>query len=147
MTEELWHVTCDTEGVVNIVSRFQVPSSNCFEVMMFWRFGGKGWVTQSIINRPGVAGAVLLSPLLLIQSVTDWLFSSKSSKCLPSKTVIARELKFWENVDIPPCFACQLSRVMCHVSHVTCHLSNLTGTGPIKRVYHLHISFLKTFVK
>ena len=34
-------MSCDTQGVVNIVSKFQVPSSNGLEVMRFQRLGGK----------------------------------------------------------------------------------------------------------
>ena len=42
MTPDMWHltpdtvhVTCDTEGVVNIVSTFQVPSSKFWEKFSF----------------------------------------------------------------------------------------------------------------
>ena len=46
-------------------------------------------------------------------SVSEQSFSSKSSKKLCSKTV-------WENVHLPPCVICHVSRVTCHMSHVTC---------------------------
>ena len=42
LTGFMKHKTCDTQGVVNIVSKFHVPSSNVVEVMMFQRLGGKG---------------------------------------------------------------------------------------------------------
>ena len=35
-----WH---DTQGVVNIVLKIQVPTSNCLGVKVIWWFGGKGW--------------------------------------------------------------------------------------------------------
>ena len=58
-----------------------------------------------IVNRPGVAGAVLKTPLSLInsfsQSVSQSAFSSESSKYHKSQTVRARELKFLENVHPP----------------------------------------------
>ena len=55
---------------------------------------------RGLFNRPGVARAVLQTPSLLIHSVSWWSFSSKSSKCLYFKTVRARELKFWENIQL-----------------------------------------------
>ena len=46
LTCDIWHMSRDTQGVVNIVSRFQVPSSNSLAFMMFWRIGGKGWLSE-----------------------------------------------------------------------------------------------------
>ena len=58
MTCDMWHVTCDTWHVtcdmwhcdilwgVNILIKFQLPSFYCFWFMIFWRFGGKGWLTD-----------------------------------------------------------------------------------------------------
>ena len=52
MTCDMWHVTCDTWhmtcymfGGVNILSKFQLPSSYCLLFMILWRSGGKGWLT------------------------------------------------------------------------------------------------------
>ena len=56
----MWHLTCDTwhvthetgcvihytQGVVNIVLKFQVNSFSGLGVMMFWTSGGKGYVTD-----------------------------------------------------------------------------------------------------
>ena len=39
-----------------------------------------------------------------------------------SKTVFARELKFWENVHPTPCVICHMSPVTCHLPCVTCHM-------------------------
>ena len=36
--------------MVNIVSKFQVPSSNGLGVMMFWRYFHKGWLSQQMSN-------------------------------------------------------------------------------------------------
>ena len=55
---------------------------------------------------------VLQTPL----SLNNWLIKSsfsKSSRHLHSQTGRARDLKLWENVNLPPC-------VTCHISHVTC---------------------------
>ena len=54
-----------------------------------------------IINRPGVAGAVLQTPLSLINSLTDSWFVEISSVHLHYQTITAREMKFWEKVHLP----------------------------------------------
>ena len=96
---------------------------------------GSDWVAgkgHQVINRPGVAGAVLQSPLLLINSLIKSAFSSKPSKHHYTQTVRARELNFWENVHPPPsvtfqvsCVTCQVSCVRCHVSGITCQVSGV----------------------
>ena len=45
-----WHVTCDILWEVNILSKFQLPSSYCLWFMILWRSGGKGWRTDLIIE-------------------------------------------------------------------------------------------------
>ena len=44
VTSDMWHVTCDTWHVVNILSKFQFPSSYGLGFMMLWRYRGKGWL-------------------------------------------------------------------------------------------------------
>ena len=77
-----------------------------------------------IINRHGVVGAVLQTPLSFInyvgQSVSD-PFSQNIQNTL--QTVRARDLKFWDNVHQPICVTCHMSYVRCHVPHITCHIS------------------------
>ena len=51
-------------------------------------------INKNIFNRPGVAVAVLQTPLSLIASVPHLSLSSKSSKRLHSKALKARELTF-----------------------------------------------------
>ena len=48
--EYVWHVcvTCNMWRGVNILSKFQLSSSDSLGVMMFWRFGGKGWLSHSL---------------------------------------------------------------------------------------------------
>ena len=72
-----------------------------------------------------------------INSVSEWSFSSRSSKNHNSQTVRARQLTFWDIVHHPlcvtchmSCFTCHLSGVTCHVSHVICHMSNVTCHVP-----------------
>ena len=53
---DMWHVTCDMLLGVNIVSKFQLPSSYGLWFMIFWRFGGKGsmidWITKVFVEQP-----------------------------------------------------------------------------------------------
>ena len=72
--------------------------------------------TGSIINRPGIAGAVLQTALSLIHSVTHPLIQNieDTFKRKPKK------LGTWD-FDTPP--VCHVTLVICHVSHVTCHMS------------------------
>ena len=55
VTHDMWHVTCDTWhvthdtlGGMNILSKFQLPSSYCLFFMILWRYWGKGWLTESM---------------------------------------------------------------------------------------------------
>ena len=111
MTSDMWRLTCDTWRIMNLHSKFQLPSS--------YGLGGK------VINRPGGAGAVLHTASLLIHSFIKWSFSSKSLRYHESQTIRARELKLWENVSPSPCVTCHVSCVRCQVSHVTCHVSGV----------------------
>ena len=43
---DMWHVTNDTWCGVNILSKFQLSSSNGFELMMLWISGRKRWLTH-----------------------------------------------------------------------------------------------------
>ena len=80
-----------------------------------------------VINRFDEARAVLQTPLLLIDKVSQSSFSSKSLKCLHFKTVRDRELKVGEDVHLLPHVMCNMPRVMCNVSHVMCHRSHVTS--------------------
>ena len=81
-----------------------------------------------MFNRPGAAGAVLQTPLSLINWLIESSFVEISSEHLHSKTVRAGKLKFGEKVLLPhlSCVTCHMSRVMCHMSGVTCHMSGVT---------------------
>ena len=50
MTRDMRHVTCDMLWAVNLLSKFQLPSSSGLWVMIFWRLGGKGshsdWINE-----------------------------------------------------------------------------------------------------
>ena len=72
MTPDMWLVTCDTwhVGGMNILSKFQLPSSYCFWFMILWRYGGKGWLTDWIndeaVHTPGL--------------LTSWTAEKKNEK-------------------------------------------------------------------
>ena len=90
-------------------------------------FTALGIFTLEMLNRPGVAEAVLQTPLSLIDSFTQsGILFSKSSKYHKSQTIKARELKFWENVHPWQHVTFHVSHVTCHMLHVTCHLSHVT---------------------
>ena len=67
-----------------------------------------------IINRPGVARAVLQTPLLFIK----WSFLKITSKHCLSQAVRARDLKSWHNIHHLQCVRCHI----CHMSYVTCQV-------------------------
>ena len=72
-----------------------------------------------IFNRPGVAGAVLQTPLLLIHTFINSSFSSKPSKYHYTQSIRAKELKFWENFHHVSHVRCQVSGVRCLVSYIS----------------------------
>ena len=70
-----------------------------------------------VVNSPGLAGAVLQTPLLLINLLIHHviLFSESSRHCL-TKAIRAEELNCVKNIHPHPC-------VTCHVSGITCQMS------------------------
>ena len=69
VTHHTSHITHDTWWWVNILSKFQIPSSYGLGLMMFWRFGGKGWLNQwtnEWISDKGVCRTAPATPGLLI---------------------------------------------------------------------------------
>ena len=75
VTHDMWHVTrdthvtCDMLWGVNILSKFQLPSSYCLWFMILWRSGGKGWRTDWInqwMNNEAVYRTAQATPGLLI---------------------------------------------------------------------------------
>ena len=121
VTPIMWHLSLDTWQHDTLhVTRDMRHMVRGLGFMMSLTLGGKGLVSPSVINRPGVAGAVLQSASSLID-FSHSAFSSRSSWYHKSQTVRARELKFWENVHPP-----NMSRVTCHVSRrVTYHVSHV----------------------
>ena len=77
---------------------------------------------SAIFYKPGVAGACSF----VINWLSHWSFSSRSSKHHKNQTVRARKLKFWENVHPTPYVICHLSNVTYQVSPVMCHRSHVS---------------------
>ena len=77
--------------------------------LIFFSFFDQGTEHEQVFTRPGEAGAVLQTPLLLIKRVRESSFVKISSKDRISQTIRARDLK------------CYVSHVTCQVSHATCH--------------------------
>ena len=48
VTHGTWQVTSDTQGVVNIVSKFQLPNSNGLGFTESWKYFHKPWLNYSI---------------------------------------------------------------------------------------------------
>ena len=94
----MWQVTHDMFGGVNILSKFQLPSSYRLWFMILWRSGGKGWLSQSVsqlMNDEAVYRTAPATPGLLKKGVTD-LTSAQTSKvcfkCFLQKYV----WRFWK---------------------------------------------------
>ena len=92
VTRDTWHVTCATWNVthlggVNILSKFQLPSSSCLRFMILWGSGGKGSLNQSMnheaVYRTAPATPGLLKTLQESQNaalrISHWL--SNASNC------------------------------------------------------------------
>ena len=81
----------------------------------------------TIINRPGVAGAVVQTALSFIKWLSE-PFPPDIQNIIASKPL---ELESWnfDRMFTPyhvSCVMCHVSRVTCHMAPVTCHLSPVT---------------------
>ena len=68
VTHDTWHMTCDMFRGVNILSKFQLPSSYRLWFMIIWRSGGKGWLTELLnywMNHEAVYRTAPATPGLL----------------------------------------------------------------------------------
>ena len=86
MTQDTWHLTCDMWNMVvgvNIISKFQLPTSNGLWFMMPCRFGGKGWLTEWM--NESVIRLFVKQPRLH-RSVNSVAKSSFSSHCFRAPT-------------------------------------------------------------
>ena len=131
-------------------------------VYYFWVWSIIFWWTYAIcvlnlFKRPGVAGAVLQSPPLLLHSLInlfiEWSFCLKSSRHCLLQAVRAWEPTFVNNVHPPPCVTCYVSHVRCHVSHLFLFIFDKvvklvgegllsTGPTPSSLLHWLHLLVL-----
>ena len=49
LTHDTWYMTCQVMWYM--VSKFQLSSFHGFGVIMFWRFGGEGWLNQLLYDK------------------------------------------------------------------------------------------------
>ena len=94
------------------------------------------------LNRPGVARAVFQTPLLFINSLTNWLIlflQIFKTSSLQIHMIYGSEI-FRESS--PPSM-CQISHCKCHMSlaHVTCHMSHMACH--MSHVTHIFCRVLK----
>ena len=75
VTRDTWHVTYDMFGGVNILSKFQLPSSYRLGFMMLWRSGGKGCMNE-LMNDKAIYRTAPATPGLLITSYAVILTAS-----------------------------------------------------------------------
>ena len=109
-TCDMWHVTCDTWHVTrdtwhvflgggNILSKFQLPSSNRLWFMMLWRSGGKGWVTEWInqlindeaVYRTAPATPGLLKNVMPYKFRKTYIFRRFHSRCITVGKIITAQ--------------------------------------------------------
>ena len=88
VTSDMWHLTCDRWHVihdtwrwVNILSKFQLSSSNSLGFMIFWRSGGKGSLSK-LTNDKAVCRTAPATPGLLISTQ---MFAACLHMCWPVK--------------------------------------------------------------
>ena len=81
----MWHVTHDKWGEVNLLSKFELPSSYGLGVKVFWRYFHKGSLSQLISNEgavcPGRSDLIhtsLISDLFPLRTSKESSLSSKS---------------------------------------------------------------------
>ena len=90
-TRDSWHVTCDMLWGMNILSKFQLPSSSCFWFMILWRSGGKGsptlWMSDEAVYRtaPATQGLLKTGKWELLQLRDQSIFSTRKNLCLSHK--------------------------------------------------------------
>ena len=100
---------------------------------------------NSTITRKGdhltISTELIGYPILYL---TDWSidpFTPNIHNIRTPKTVSARDLKFWHNVNYQSCDMCHVSSVTCHVSHVTllfvffCFFWKIDGAGWLRVCY------------
>ena len=75
VTHDTWHMTCDTLWGVDILSKFQLPSSYGLWFMISWRLGGKGWPTE-LMNHGGDCRTAPVTPGLLIINIINYWYTA-----------------------------------------------------------------------
>ena len=101
-----WHVTHDRWGEVNLLLKFQIPSSYGLVVTVFWRYFHKGWVSDFISDegicriaptKPVNTQPITILPILLEATCRSYQgdsMSKQGEKCQRQKvTFLWRNMK------------------------------------------------------
>ena len=98
MTRDTWHLTCDMFGGVNILSKFQLPSSYRLWFMILWRSGGKGWLGE-LMNHEAVYRTAPATPGLL--KIEDHIWTRKilgKKHCFLEMVSFTVPELYWKNL-------------------------------------------------
>ena len=121
VTRDMWHVTCDTWhvtwhvtrdlfGGVNILSNFQLPSSYSLWFMIFWRSGGKGWLTEWLndeaVHRTAPATPGLLNALSYSRPSLLFVFQLTGDRTEGNRRGGFLETRAWSRLE--PTITCPL---------------------------------------
>ena len=107
VTRDTWHVTCHMFGGVNILSKFQLPSSYRLWFMISWKIGRKRvteWLTEWqrwFLNSPGYTGSVkYYSATVQCKQLQGVFFYWSPQNFLSTKSLYNRQHieKFWANL-------------------------------------------------
>ena len=91
----MWHATCDLLWGMNILSKFQLPTSSDLWFMIFWRLGGKGWLSHLMSNEADCRTAPATQGLLITHIKRKFFGWSKSNLILALKVFLV--LPEWKN--------------------------------------------------
>ena len=112
MQEKHQNVVFQIEWIIDCIKT--ISTSGVENINLFYDNSNSLTKQYTDINRPDVAGAVLQSPLSLIDSFIDSSIqksvSSKPPKHHYTQKIRVRELRFWKNVHPQPCVTCHMLR-------------------------------------
>ena len=131
-------------GVAEVTKKMK-PHVPCFSGIRRCR-EGKSWIILELNDQPRVVETFIhtminktrcsrgcFTKTLMIHWLSHSSFVDISSIPLQFQTIWARDLKFWENVHLPPCVKCHISRFKCHMSHNKRRVSHVNLNFRIKK--------------
>ena len=130
VTRDMWHVTRDTLGGVNILSKFQLHSSNRLCFMILWRSGGKWWLTDlmnELINHEAVYRTAPATPGLF-KNVSKWKLFTKRKRKLDVITKRGHSIPGHVDMGL---FLEEVCHLVKHLCGVIAHTSPGLGLLPV----------------